>query len=417
METQFLALLKYPFKTHTSILTWILYKLSGFNFLTPHEAIYVGSVGAANLTYKSAHKEKDFNSLARFTRSFFCYFDNVPILKELLDKDPSQNDYSEYYFSKACERGHLNVAKWLWNTMLSNQTNCRVDYDYVFVLACFNGHLHVVQWLYDVNPQIRQNRYTLIEAFVNTCSTLHIHVIVWLTKNNYDPPTCLRGFENACVRGHLCTVQWLWSKYHFHIPRYIYIDALYNACIRGQFLMVKWLWKVKPDDYPGFDDKHFSVACENGHLRLAQWLWGLDIDRPSHNTLNHAFQWACMNGKFHVVSWLWDLGIFTRLVCDDELFFGVCAWGYLHVAQWLWNIKSPKHPDHRMDDDRIFRMVCENDDIHMAKWLWELGSSTNSIKYRYMHDKSFRKRLHFPHSHDVNNWLDKVQKHVHLTPQ
>ena len=49
-------------------------------------------------------------------------------------------------FKCACERGHLDVAQWLYTVFQLTVNDARDSY--VFRNTCHNGHLHVAKWLY-----------------------------------------------------------------------------------------------------------------------------------------------------------------------------------------------------------------------------------------------------------------------------
>lgn len=49
----------------------------------------------------------------------------------------------------------------------------------------------------------------------------------------------------------------------------------------------------------------FAIACENGHLELAQRMYSKNIDLSVGEY--HCFTWACIHNNIEVAKWLWTL--------------------------------------------------------------------------------------------------------------
>ena len=63
---------------------------------------------------------------------------------------------TERSFRWSCQRGHLAVAKWLFQ--LSVETNFPIDihafYEDAFIWSCMNGYLEVAKWIHQLGIQI-----------------------------------------------------------------------------------------------------------------------------------------------------------------------------------------------------------------------------------------------------------------------
>lgn len=66
---------------------------------------------------------------------------------------PHPQFYWEEPFVRACQHGHLHVAKWLKENY--PEINHRRFADVAFRQACLNDHLHVARWLKEMDPTIR----------------------------------------------------------------------------------------------------------------------------------------------------------------------------------------------------------------------------------------------------------------------
>jgi len=123
------------------------------------------------------------------------------------------NKTNEYKFINACQKGHLEVAQWLYSL---GGVNIHIDDEYAFSWTCRMGHLEMAQWLYTLGGV---NIHIYNECpFRWACEKGHLEVAQWLYSlgglnihidNEY-------AFRWACGNGHLETAQWLWSLGGFH---------------------------------------------------------------------------------------------------------------------------------------------------------------------------------------------------------
>lgn len=120
--------------------------------------------------------------------------DNLELLKWLysLGKVDIHSE-DEDALRSACQRGRLDVMKWLYS--LDGKINIRVDRDIIFFDACTTNNLELAKWIYSLDNTI--NVHTVHE--INCMND-------WL-------------FKACCQWGHLKTAGWLYSfggDFHIH---------------------------------------------------------------------------------------------------------------------------------------------------------------------------------------------------------
>jgi len=143
-------------------------------------------------------------------------------------------------FNWACEKGHLEVAQWLYSL---GDVNIHIKDDEVFRWACQNGNLEVAQWLYSLGG-------------------VNIHF-----KDE-------EAFTWTCVYSHLKVAQWLYSLGGVDI--HIHNDKVFRwACEKGHLKVAQWLYTLGDVNIHIHNEDAFRWACFYGHLEVAQWLWSL----------------------------------------------------------------------------------------------------------------------------------------------
>jgi hypothetical protein len=176
------------------------------------------------------------------------------------------------------------------------------------------------------------------------------------------------SFINACKEGNLEEAINIYTK---HKPNIHALDdyAFRLACSQGHLNIASWLYGLedKPNIH-AFDDCAFRSACYYGHINIAQWLYGLK-DKPNiHAVDDEAFRYACKNGHIKITQWLYGLEDKPNIHTDDDYAFRyACYFGHINIAQWLYGLDDK--PNIHAKDDYAFRYACYEGHINIASWL------------------------------------------------
>ena len=179
------------------------------------------------------------------------------------------------------------------------------------------------------------------------------------------------------------------------------------ACQNGHLEIEEWLWGLcKTDEEQSAmlhakDNYAFRVACEKGHIELAKWLWGLcqtDEERTAmlHAENGRAFCVACQNGHLEIAEWLWGLcktdeEQSAMLHAKDNYAFRVaCGNGHQKIAKWLWSICTDQERSTMLHarDRGAFRWACENDSQNITEWLFDFYKTDVRLRLYKQHVKN-----------------------------
>lgn len=125
-----------------------------------------------------------------------------------------------------------------------------------------------------------------------------------------------------------------------------------------------------------YDEYAFRGACENGHLKVAQWLLSIKPTIDISSTDEYAFRYACANNHLNIAQWLLTIKPTIDISAyNDDAFSGACKNGYLEVAQWLLKIKPTI--DISVNNENAFLLACVNEHLHIVQWLLTIKPTIN----------------------------------------
>jgi len=141
-----------------------------------------------------------------FTRA--CYYGKMLVAKYIYSKhNINLHTGDEWAFRWACKKGHIEVAKWLFEQ--DPKIDIHACSEWAFQGACENGHMEVAKWLFELDHKHRVDIHKYNElAFRLTCRNGHLEVAKWLIE--LDHKIDIHVNDNEVFKyGHSEVVGWL----------------------------------------------------------------------------------------------------------------------------------------------------------------------------------------------------------------
>jgi hypothetical protein len=201
-------------------------------------------------------------------------------------------------------------------------------------------------------------------------------------------------FIRLCENGHLSVAQWFYGLGGVDIHAEN-DHAFRGACYNGHLLVAQWLYYLGDANIP-FQNNAFTSGCRNGHLSVVQWLYSLGTI-SIHDRQEEVFRLSCSYGHLSIAQWLYSLGDVNIHIRNDEAFREACVSNHLHVAQWLYELGGI---DIQIEYEHLFRTACRNGHFSTAQWLYSLGGISNEILLQI--NQSSRNK------DDVSSWLQSL---------
>lgn len=187
-------------------------------------------------------------------------------------------------------------------------------------------------------------------------------------------------------------------------PRYSLENATFlQACKKGILPMVQRRWEAVSFSHKCIG---FGVACECGHLGMAQWMHE-HLGDGGYFRIHRLFD-ACERDNLPVVQWLWsvcdpiDLGEGNR----RRLFSAACHSGQLKVAQWIFSVVGPDvfADGEHFPEESSFEVACREGHMALAQWIRSVGG----VDAR-SHMRAFQSSVKYMRW-DVARWLVSLNK-------
>lgn len=344
-------------------------------------------------------------------------FDDAKIFynKNILTIDIHAND--EYAFGWACQNGHFNIVKWLFdfgNIKLS--INCYQAYNG----ACLNGHLDIIKWLIEkeplcvisskalelacsnnqehvikmlldlkdnvccsstvINHLIAKNDYGLLKKiwiyhnkigvhqyyaenlFDKICAKCtNVNFFEYVIENRYYGCSIQYAFIKTCEAGNALCAGFLCSKYDFKIN----IDKMLNKSYFGKNeKILKIIFEFFPENY----SKCLKCACRRNTIDIVQTILNINHDFDIKNILTRGYK--CYSKD--ILKIIFEKKNITLSIKD---FQDACATGNVQLANWIYT--NNKSLDITQHDHLAFKLACDNKQYKTVEYLCSLNTNYN----------------------------------------
>lgn len=219
-------------------------------------------------------------------------------------------------FIKCCQDGELeNAIKFLQLTFFSKFNGdggrARKDYNDLYTNGEFEKAKLLLQ---NINLDSTYNR-ALIAAVMGE----QVEIVKWLTNNYFrtDPTNwslthhtriCIAmALKFACKAGNYQIVEYLLNDNRLNIACSKH-SSFVIACLNEHFNIAKII------DRCGIslgDGSAFKIACKEGRIHIAKWIYTLDYNQNSNKIIphyfTHGFIKSCENGHIDIVRWLYPI--------------------------------------------------------------------------------------------------------------
>ena len=320
-----------------------------------------------------------------------CKNGDIQMVKFWWDTNPSVLQgiltnmcYHDDLFDVICERGHLQVAKWIITNNPDFVSN--IIHEDLMIGVCLAGKLSMAKWLLTLSPHILvdEDEGDGYYLFRRVCKTGHLNVVKWLAKINPEiienKQNLVSPFWNSCARGKLNIAKWIYSVSSEEVYSFKKNAELDDALISN-------------DMY--FKECMFNKVCAQGHIAVVKWLLTIIPTTNNEEMIQGIFNEACISGHLNIAKCLFNAYPHINIsIHNDNTFRMVCSWGQLNVARWLLKIKPDI--DISAEHDHAFRQACENGHLDVAKWLSHMRSKidTNRIS-SYLSDDTNQRSISY----------------------
>ena len=253
-----------------------------------------------------------------------CTHGFMPIAEWALEH--GANNYKSALVA-ACFNGHIHVVMLVAETAYMNQHSFE-NFGLMLSSACERGNLDVAKWIYKYGLSIdyfsKRREYNVFECAIQGAARSGcMETTKWAAENFRNRELVLpEVFQNHAS---------------FHL-------AMMHACTHGHTDITKWLgsqillqphWRSGGVDGETILDRVLWIACEYGHIDIVKW-----TVRHGATRVDRGLWATCKGGFFDIAKWLVEQGAESRPHRGSTRFVRCCAVHFPHHPRYN---SSKKH--------------------------------------------------------------------------
>jgi len=281
----------------------------------------------------------------------------------------------------------------------------RRNLDNIFYWACAKNHRGLVKYLVKRFPNSIKNDVINL-SFFEICQNNRLELAIYL----FQQFGCQISDKNYSLlissvkMGNLIIIRWLYS-----LPKGIILTRGYRnietitkifrvACFNGKLNIAKWIY----DSYKSiiiedtfFAKKLLGIVTTKGLLDMIKWFYEIGLV-DSYNYRQNLFEKACRGKNLELTMWIHSQGGIDIHNNSDYPFRIACG-GYLETAKWLYLFGEI---DIHSNNEGPFHEACEKGKLVNAQWLYSLGG----VNIHALEEYAFRIACEMGHL-AIGKWL------------
>ena len=373
------------------------------------------------------------NTSSFFLNAFKCLkqFLSTPLIAMVMTRNQNgfieQSDFTDIVtphkaaYRKAVLQGDVGQLRALCTTLPSaviQEMLCDNNYD-LFRVAAFGGHRDVLEYLQSFVSPDQLSRIFVANfdvIFDKVAENGHLPVLQYLVALAPDRVQQIISPNNetsryAAINGHLQVIQYLdtlapaGSKLA-NLPIDFYYELFSIATENGHLILLEYLLQEGPHTFGAMSQDYyfelFSKAVGNGHVNVLEYLKAIKPDAfqswSQTHLLPNAYIKAITNGHLQILQHFQETdGVTFRLFFENhflsnyELFCNAAAKGHLEVLRYLKGVAPEAFQTMILYNHyEAFHQAAANGHINVLRYLKETAPEAFQAMISHNHYEAFR---------------------------